>query len=62
MGYIKDFLGDKPFDELTESERIDLEWALMNRDVQLICVVCFCNIPSGQGNACETHKGQQPNW
>jgi len=69
MGYIKNFLMDyqgagwKSFDELTDDEKNELELALLDSNaIEVACVICFKVIPSGTGNTCETHKGQQPNW
>lgn len=66
MGYIKQFIMDnqgagwKPFEELTESELLEIEIALATEKPQMACIVCFSIIPSG--NTCDTHKGQKPNW
>jgi hypothetical protein len=66
MGYIKSFIMDnegagwKPFDELTDGEKLELELALVNSAVQNACIICFTPIQGG--NTCETHIGQKPNW
>lgn len=69
MGYIQFFemdndgAGFKSLDEISFGDAVELELALATPNaIQVACVICFCPIPSGTGNTCETHKGQQPNW
>ena len=69
MGYIKIFemdengAGWKDLDQINDDEKNDLELALLDSNaIQVACVICFKVIPSGTGNTCETHKGQQPSW
>jgi len=49
--------------ELSFGDAVEIELALATPNaVQIACVICFCPIPQGTGNTCETHKGQKPRW
>jgi len=69
MGYIKFFemdndgAGFKSLDEISFGDAVEIELALATPNaIQVACVICFTPIPSGTGNTCETHIGQEPNW
>ena len=44
-----------PLSEVSESDRMDLELALMTDEPKLLCYKCFKPIPNGTGNACDAH-------
>jgi len=69
MGYVKIFemdnngAGFDSVENLSYGDALELELAVsVFNTAQIACVICFCPIPQGTGNTCETHKGQKPNW
>lgn len=61
MGYVKVFemnengAGWTDLENVSQSTKIDLEWALINKaPVQMLCFKCHTPIP--KGNVCVNHK------
>lgn len=45
-----------PFEFAPVSEKIALEWAIVNNaEIKVNCVTCHKEIPAGTGNACAQH-------
>lgn len=61
MGYIEIFsidengAGWKNLNELSDSEKLDLELGILFDDVKILCVNCLVEIPKGSGSYCVKH-------
>lgn len=63
MGFVKVFQMDAngagyvDIRDLSTSDRIDIEMAILTGNSGVLCHVCKIEIPRGTGNSCTAHKG-----